>query len=195
MDSGNLDVSLSEATVKSESSVSSVSSESSESSVSSESSESTMVSEQTAESLSTLLLSNIHTPSYHFTQEQLNWIKQFITSSPDSFKQLTTDIQAIIEGGQIGLQSIPKIIHLCADIYNNAALKNGLSNPANILLFIRFTLDTMLSSKYLPLPEIEKELIQQLVDTSLNLLEINLVPMENEIQELDSCCHAIFRWI
>jgi hypothetical protein len=146
--------------------------------------------------LSQLLLANLHAPTFNLSQEQINWINQFISSSPDSFAQIANDVKAIRDTGKIGVQTIPQIIHLCADIYNNASIKNGLSNPANIIVFIKFTLDTILSSKLLPLPEVEKELIQQLVDTSLNLLSMNLSSIETEIGDLKSvpCCRSLFHF-
>ena len=146
--------------------------------------------------ISKLLLENINSASYCFTPEQINWINQFIAASPESFHQLSSDISNITSTGKIGLQDIPKLVHLCADIYNNAAIKNGLSNPKNVIEFIKFTIDTIMTCKYLILPEVEKELIHQLVDTSLNLLIMNLEPIEAEIVELENtpCFKSILQF-
>jgi hypothetical protein len=136
--------------------------------------------------LSELLLANVSSPSYKLTKDQINWINQFIAASPDSFKQIDNDLAVIVASGQIGLHTIPQLVHLFADIYINGALKVGVSNPANIIAFVRFTIDMILESKYLILPDIEKELIRQLVDTSLNLLAMNIVPIQSEIVKLES---------
>jgi hypothetical protein len=142
--------------------------------------------------LTTLLLVNVNTPSYNLTTEQINWINQFISASPESFIKITNDIKQITSTGKIGLENIPQIVHLCADIYNNDSVKVGITNPANIIVFIKFTIDTILESKYLILPDVEKELIKQLVDTSLNLLILNLNPIEAEIKSMSSCFRFCF---
>jgi hypothetical protein len=140
--------------------------------------------------LAELLLSNTNEPSYKLSSTQINWITQFINSSPESFTVITNDIKNITSTGSIGLHNIPQIIHLCADIYSSNAIKNGLSNPTNIITFIKFTLDVILTSKYLILPDIEKELLQSLVDASLNLLIMNLGSIEDDIAycETNKCC-------
>jgi len=140
--------------------------------------------------LSALLLANVNTPSYHLTADQVVWINQFILASPDSFTKITDDIKSITATGEIGVHNIPQIVRLLADIYNNEALKAGMTNPANIIAFIKFTLDTILSSKLLILPDTEKELIKEIVDASLDLLATNLTPIEKGIAELESipCC-------
>jgi hypothetical protein len=143
--------------------------------------------------LSQLLLSNVKTPSYNLTPEQMNWINQFISASPDSFSKIKTDIETITSTGQIGIQNIPQIIHLLADVYNSGALKNNLSNPANVIIFIRFTLDVIITSKYVVLPDVEKELLQSLVDTSLNLLIMNLGSIEKATSTLSSKCFHLFK--
>jgi hypothetical protein len=140
--------------------------------------------------LSQLLLSNVKSPSYNLTQDQINWINQFIAASPSSFTTISSDIKTIVSGGQIGLQTIPQIVKLCADIYSSAATSNNLVNPANIIAFVKFTLDVILSSPLLVLPNVEKEVIQSLVDTSLTLLSMNIGNIEAgiEVVESSSCC-------
>ena len=140
--------------------------------------------------LAQLLLSNVNIPTYNLTSSQIIWINEFIKSSPSSFATITNDIKNITSTGKIGLSQIPQIIHLCADIYSSEAIKNGLAHPENIIAFIKFTLDVILESKYLILPDTEKEMILILVDTSLHLLSMKLPTVEAEIVECESnpCC-------
>jgi hypothetical protein len=146
--------------------------------------------------LSKILLENVNIPSYHLSESQINWINQFISASPESFNKITEDIQKITNTQEFGLQNIPEIIHLCADVYKTESLKNGLSNPEMIISFIKFTLDVILSSQYNILPDFEKELLRQLVDNSMNLLIFNLGHIENIIDDIEpkNCCFKFFHF-
>jgi len=124
--------------------------------------------------LTKLLLSNVNTPSYNLTQEQINWINEFIVASPESFQKISDGFKNITNDGKIDLHDIPSIIKLLADIYNSESVKKGISNPSNIIAFIKFTTDVIFESKYLTLPDTEKEAIHKLIDISLDLLTMNL---------------------
>jgi len=136
--------------------------------------------------LSQLLLANVNAPSYNLTSAQINWINEFIAASPSSFAQITSDIKTISATGEVGLKNIPQIVKLIADIYNSGAINSKLVNPENTIAFIKFTLDVILSSPLLVIPDIEKEAIKELVDISLSLLSMNIGTMEAIIDEVES---------
>jgi hypothetical protein len=124
--------------------------------------------------LAQLLLANVNTPSYNLTQDQIQWINQFITASPNSFSTIEADVTSIISSGKIGIQSIPQLVKLCADIYSSDAVSNNMANTQNIIALIKFTLDVILTSELLTMPNDDKEAVKNLVDTSLSLLSINI---------------------
>ena len=133
-----------------------------------------------------LLLSNVKSPTYNLTKEQIYWINEFINASPSSMESIDNDIKAIIAKGNIGVHSVPQIVKLCADIYNKSANESKLFNAENIVAFIRFTLEVILDSKYVVLPEQERELIKSLVDISLDLLGTNLGPIDAAINAVEN---------
>jgi len=137
-----------------------------------------------------LLLSNVNSPSCILTQEQINWINLFIIASPESFQKIADGLKNITSDGKIDLHEIPSIIKLLADIYNSESIKKGISNPANIIVFIKYTIDVIFESKYLVLPDIEKEAVRKLIDISLELLNMNLPTI---LKSLDVCkCYTHF---
>jgi hypothetical protein len=142
--------------------------------------------------LSELLLSNVNTPSYNLNQEQINWINEFIKASPESFEKISDGFKNITSDGKIYLHDIPLIIKLLANIYNSESIKKGLSNPSNIIVFIKYTLDVIFSSKLLVLPDTEKETIHKLIDISLDLLKINLSTIINtlDISKTQKCFNS-----
>jgi hypothetical protein len=128
-----------------------------------------------------LLLSNVNSPSCDLTQEQIKWINLFIIASPESFQKITDGFKNITSDGKIDLHDIPSIIKLLADIYNSESIKKGISNPDNIVVFIKYTIDVVFASKYLTLPDIEKEVIHKLIDISIALLNMNISTIENAL--------------
>jgi hypothetical protein len=124
--------------------------------------------------LAKILLENIAVPAYGLSVEQRAWIQEFIKASPKSFEKIAEDIKTITADGKIDVHDIPAIVKLFADIYHSASTQADLVNANNVISFIKFTLDVILDSKLLVLPEIEKKVIAALVDTSLSLLSMNI---------------------
>jgi hypothetical protein len=131
--------------------------------------------------LSKLLLSNLNLSVYSFSDEQKQWIIDFISNSPASFEKITMDIQSIVDDNAIQINDIPKIVKLLADIYNNESIQKGVSNPAMILVFIKYTLDNLLNSKLIHLSDIEINTIESIINISIDLLNTNLEPMNTTV--------------
>ena len=127
-----------------------------------------------------LLQTNLNLPTYHLTEDQQKWIQLFIKCSPESFTKIDSDIQTILSTESLGLQSIPKIIQLCADIFNKASSEHGIANASNIIDLIKFILNILLESSLSSLSNIDKSIIQALVDSSLSLLSIILVNSQSQ---------------
>ena len=133
-----------------------------------------------------LLLTNINVPSYNLTPDQIIWIDEFIKASPASFEKITSDIKSITSTGEIELNNIPQIVKICADVYYSGAINYNLVNSSNIIAFIKYTINVILTSQLFIIPNVEKEVIQALVDTSLTLLSMNITNIETEIQLIKS---------
>jgi hypothetical protein len=141
--------------------------------------------------LAKILLENIAVPAYGLSVEQRAWIQEFIKASPKSFEKIAEDIKIITADGKIDVHDIPAIVKLFADIYHSASTQADLVNANNVISFIKFTLDVILDSKLLVLPEIEKKVISALVDTSLSLLSMNIESLKTgkkKWYQLLICC-------
>ena len=135
--------------------------------------------------LSQLLLDNINLPSYNLSSEQISWINQFIKASPNSFTQITNEIKTLTDSGKIGLQSIPQIVKLIGDIYKSGAVNLKLVSSENIIIFIKYTLDVLIDSPFLVITEFEKDVVKEIIDSSLILLKTNL-DIESVIEKVES---------
>ena len=123
--------------------------------------------------LGDLLLSNLSSPKYNLTTEQQTVIQTFIQSSPAVFEKISDNINAITKDGKLDLHDIPYIIQLLADIYQ---LNNPLLAGDNLIVFIQYTVNVIIDSKFVELPEFEKGIIDALVNTCIQLLKINVIP-------------------
>jgi hypothetical protein len=142
-----------------------------------------------ANDLIQLLQANMKLPSYNLTQKQQDWIELLIKNSPESFAKINSDVQELVASGSLGVQSIPKLIQLCADIFNNASCQNGIASSVNIYILIKFVLDVLLDSSLLPIPFAEKTIIQALVDSSLGLLVTSLADSPSvPVVSMNKCC-------
>ena len=125
-------------------------------------------------SLTSLLLANVSMPSYNLLPEQIVWINKFIEASPEVFDIILKDIIAITADGKIDSHDIPLLIKLITDVYNSRAIARDMANSQNIIAFVKYTLEIILDSKYVVLPEIEKTIIKGLIDSSISLLSMNV---------------------
>lgn len=124
--------------------------------------------------LAQILLENVPLPAYALTVDEMNWIQAFIKCSPESIQKIATDIQEIIQDGKIDSHDIPAIIRLIADIYNSQAVKIEFLNAQNVITLVKFTINVILQSDLLILPDIEKKVIQSMINSSLELLSMKL---------------------
>ena len=97
-------------------------------------------------------------------------------------------IKNIIKDGMIDLHDIPIILRMITEVYHNKSIQNEMFHKANILLFVRFTFNSLLESKFLLLPDIEKEIIEKMVNNSIDLLQYNISDLAFE----EDCCKNLF---
>jgi hypothetical protein len=121
-----------------------------------------------------ILLESIPLPTYELTVDEMIWIQTFIKTSPLSIQKIATDIQEIIQDGKIDSHDIPAIIRLIADIYKSNAIKIEFINAQNIITLVKFTINVILQSELLILPNIEKKVIQSMINSSLELLSMKI---------------------
>ena len=145
-------------------------------------------------SLTSLLLANVNIPSYNLLPEQIEWINKFIASSPEVFDIILKDIIAITADGKIDSHDIPLLIKLITDVYNSRAIARDMANSQNIIAFVKFTLEVILDSKYIVLPEIEKTIIKGLIDSSISLLSMHVASGSNGKSGLTFVCALLSKY-
>jgi hypothetical protein len=113
---------------------------------------------------------------------------KFIEISSQSMQIIGDSVKNIVKDGKIELHDIPTILRIIIQIYHEKSIQNEMFIKENILIFVRFTFDSLLKSKFLLLPDVEKEIIEKMVDNSLDLLQYNI----NDLGIEEDCCEHLF---
>jgi len=125
-----------------------------------------------------LLLENLTNSVYNLTTEQQLVIESFIKKSPNMFDKITKDINEIIVDGNINLQDIPIIIQLLTNTYHLYSLTDGLLEGDNIIVFIQYTINVIIDSRFILLSDFEKKKkMENLVNSCISLLRTNIIPV------------------
>jgi hypothetical protein len=127
------------------------------------------------------LSSKLELLSVNFKPAELIWINEFIsilkspTNAEDktTFDEIISQVQEILKDGKIDIVEIPQVISIINKVYHTKALQTDLFDYDNILLLIKITIETLIDSDIIPLSENNKEIIDNIVNISLDLLRFN----------------------
>lgn len=129
---------------------------------------------------------------FKLNETEIKFIKQAMKNSPDSFVKISTEINEIVNKRQVELTDIPHLIYVIASIYINDLKYENI----NIIDCIQFTLNTILDSGILPINKVSEEVIQAIINSSLNLLKTNLPMIEEEIEYIaTTVSQRIYRFL
>jgi hypothetical protein len=141
-------------------------------------------------SLYELLLQNIEKSNYPLiiSIEEINYIRSIFLHYPETGYKINKILDDIVTDGKLDLQDIPNIVLLVTEIYKSHIIENEIQH-VTILNLVQFTMNTLLNSGLLPLPNMEIEIIKKLADLSITLLktDIKYKPFEKEY-----CCFLHF---
>ena len=120
--------------------------------------------------LGPLLLENLTSPDYKLTVEQQTSIQSFIQTFPNVIDRISKDIDDIANDGKIDLHDIPTIIQLLADTYRLHSVLQG----DTLIVFIQYTINVIIDSKIVVIPDFEKQVMETVVNVCLTLLRMNI---------------------
>jgi hypothetical protein len=128
-----------------------------------------------------IISDNIDYDEYKLTDHEKKWIYIFINESRKTFIDLDLDLQTITEDRYIEIDDIPTIIKIISDAYYLGACKNDIFNADKLFVFIKYTMLVILDSELLILNRnISKERLNNIIDSSLALLNMNLTNIDSE---------------
>lgn len=139
------------------------------------------------QNLGELLLSNLNSPTYVLTPEQQTGIQHFVQVNPSVFEKMADDIRAITKDGKIDLYDIPFILQLSVDTYSLYTTSDPVLSGENMIVLIQYTLNVIIDSKFVVLPDYEKQVIEAVIYSCIQLLKTNIVPTTKNRRSLFSC--------
>jgi hypothetical protein len=135
----------------------------------------------TATGIVNVLKNNLQNDKYsvHLSPHDIKYVDTLLESNPEMFNQIHSMVDEIISDGVLDIHDIPKIVLLVSKIYKTNLIGEFIKK-VKILSVIRFTVDSLLDSGLVPLPEIEIIIIKKIVDVSIDLLSTNVHRIEEE---------------
>lgn len=126
---------------------------------------------------------------FYLSQEEINFIKMVLQFYPHKIHQMHEEIKLLVVNGTIQPHNIPQIVIIISNIYNDILLENPADNPILVIHIIKFTTNSILDAELIPLPNVEMSIINEIINTALTLLNMNLPPIK---QEEKSYCASFF---
>jgi hypothetical protein len=128
-----------------------------------------------------IISDNIDYAEYKLTDGEKKWIYKFMNDSREKFVDLDLDLQTITEDRYIEIDDIPTIIKIISDAYYLGACKNDIFNSDKLFVFIKYSIFVILDSELLILNgTIDKERLNNIIDSSMALLNMNLTNIDSE---------------
>lgn len=104
---------------------------------------------------------------------EIEYIHNVIQNDPELLAIIGNSVDSIVSDGVINLHDIPMIILLLSQIFKSHFIKKFIHN-IGIVNIVKFILDSIIDYEYLPLPNVERTIIRNIIDISVNLLETNI---------------------
>lgn len=140
---------------------------------------------------SNILLHNLYNStkiSISLNLNEITYIKKMVTEHPEIFDKISTKINNMMGKKRICVHDLPEVIIIISSVYNSNII-NELINNVDIIKIVQYTIDSILDSNLIPLPEIETCIVKKIVESSINLLRMNM-EKKDEI-----CCNLIDNYI
>jgi hypothetical protein len=123
----------------------------------------------------TTLKANLHLEKYavHLTPNEIQYFDVLMERNPEVFNKIQQTVDEIMSDGVVDLHDIPKIVLLISQMYQANVLTEFIHH-IRLLSLVKFTVDCLLDSGLLPIPQVEIIIIKRIVDTTIDLLSTNL---------------------
>ena len=125
----------------------------------------------------------------NLTVTELNWLKMYIKLSEDVLFKIERFLLSIIHNFQITY--IPYMVLKISTIIKNNLTVIGLEDLDMTSVFIKFLLVSLVDGGVLPLSKNEKEQFDQLILSSISLLNLDMNHLESKLLVDVKCCGII----
>ena len=141
---------------------------------------------------SNILLKNLDHPekiSISLNENEIKYIDELVDEYPEVFEKISNSINDIMQEKDIDIHDFPQIVYIISTVYNSNLI-DKMMEKVDIINIVQYTIDSILDCKIIPLSEIELSIIKQIVDSSINLLRMNMGIIK---KEEDWCCATFWK--
>ena len=109
----------------------------------------------------------------HLSEKEHAFMHDLLQDHPEVFGKIQATVEEIISDDKVDLHDIPKIVLLCSEIYHQHLILY-IAQEVGVINLLRFTLDALIDSGIIPVPQILISIVKGIIDVSLNLLAANV---------------------
>jgi len=118
-------------------------------------------------------INKIKMMTINIDEKEENFLRSITINHPDLFKEVQDIIENLLEkDGQIHVHNLPEVILIISKLYHSHILKN-LIEEIGIINIVKFTIHSILESKFILMSDAEIKIIENVIDKSLDLLAMN----------------------
>jgi hypothetical protein len=126
---------------------------------------------------------------FSINDQEISFIKQIMVETPETFHDVSLQLNNILNNKRIAISDIPEIIYIISTIYIS---KFNYKN-INIIDCIQFTLDTLIDSGILHVDNNTEEVLKSIVHFSLKLLKTTIPIIEEKVEIASVSCFNRFK--
>lgn len=117
---------------------------------------------------------------------EIKYVKTIIAEDPTFLDSISTNLNQIVADGKIDLHDIPQIVLVLSKVVKLNFRK--IVKNINVLSVVEYILHKIINSGLLPIPPVQKEVLNKVIETSIKLLEMNSEVIESNCKKWWSGC-------
>jgi len=118
-------------------------------------------------------INKIKMMTINIDEKEENFLRSITINNPDLFKEVQDIIENLLEkDGQIHVHNLPEVILIISKLYHSHILEN-LIEEIGIINIVKFTIHSILESKFVLMSDAEIKIVENVIDKSLDLLAMN----------------------
>lgn len=126
--------------------------------------------------------------SIKLNDQEMEYIK-YLLNDTNAFNNIDSAIKDIMSDGKLDFHDLPQIVVIVSNMVhlNYSAIYNKIDK----LAVVQYILDQIIDSGILPLPAFELPIIKRIIDSSIELLKMNLNKKTNTYCKKLFCCWSV----
>ena len=105
--------------------------------------------------------------------QEIECVRKIIYRDQELVESISKRINEIMKDGKVEVHEIPDIIWILVDLYQLYIIQNSVKE-VSVEKIIKFCLNSMMQYNYISFGDIDKSIINNIINTSMKLLQTNM---------------------